>query len=339
MTLKVLNVRDGDYRIQVQSGGTITLDTQPTGGGQGTVRITGDLLVEGNTTTVQSETMTVTDNIIVLNDGDTGNGITLGTAGIEINRGNYPDVRFLFDETLSHLTSSGSSQTGTWVLRSTAGGSPTMGLKLSSVVVDSNADLYLINQGTGVLSVTGTVNYEANVSDDDDIPNLRYLLNYVAATGGVAAVDKFYSFDAGTVTYYDTGGRAYDTDNGDPVSRVVFEVDGVEKGEFNSNGLEVDDVNIAGSKISTINTNADLLVTSQSGRVEIDAYALYTDQSSVDPTPIAGTTILYSKTETTGGRTGLYFAKYGVDTDGSTAVTLTDELVSRRRSLVFSYIF
>ena len=76
---KIVKVQDGDYKlvvgsVNVQTGvptpGTITLDTNPNGTpGQGLVNIKGDLLVEGTTTTVNSETVTIEDNIIVLNTG------------------------------------------------------------------------------------------------------------------------------------------------------------------------------------------------------------------------------------------------------------------------------
>ena len=36
-------------------------------------------------------------------------------------------------------------------------------------------DLCPINQGNGVVSVSGTNNYEVQVTDDDDIPNKKYV--------------------------------------------------------------------------------------------------------------------------------------------------------------------
>ena len=81
---KFVNIPNGDYTVSVQSGGVITLNT---GAETGYVKITGDLVVEGDTTTVQSENLKVKDNIIELNDGETGAGVTLNTAGIKIDRG------------------------------------------------------------------------------------------------------------------------------------------------------------------------------------------------------------------------------------------------------------
>ena len=61
--MKLVQVRDGDYKLQVQNGGQIVLDT---GNGFGQVYITGDLYVNGLTTTINSTTLTVDDNIICL---------------------------------------------------------------------------------------------------------------------------------------------------------------------------------------------------------------------------------------------------------------------------------
>jgi hypothetical protein len=96
---KFLRVLDGDYNIKVQSGGEITLDT---GSQVGTVRVTGNLVVEGDNTTVQSENMVVKDNTITVNSGEGGSGVTLGTAGLIIDRGSLVDAQFLFDDALTY---------------------------------------------------------------------------------------------------------------------------------------------------------------------------------------------------------------------------------------------
>jgi len=113
---KVVKVQGGDYKIVVGSvnvgsgvktPGNIILDTNPAGeiDSQGLVTITGDLLVLGNTTTVQSETLTVKDNIIYLNVGQTGEGVNqpggVDQSGFQIDRGNLEDVSVLWDESVN----------------------------------------------------------------------------------------------------------------------------------------------------------------------------------------------------------------------------------------------
>jgi hypothetical protein len=56
------------------------------------------LLVGGNTTMVYKTDMAVSDNIIVLNSGETGSGVTLGYAGIEVDRGLLPNTALRWDE-------------------------------------------------------------------------------------------------------------------------------------------------------------------------------------------------------------------------------------------------
>ena len=64
----------------------------------GSLQVVGDLSVEGTTTTINSENLTIEDNIITLNNNEVGAGITLGSAGIEIERGTSPNVQLRFLE-------------------------------------------------------------------------------------------------------------------------------------------------------------------------------------------------------------------------------------------------
>tara|TARA_Y100001947_G_scaffold51658_1_gene43064 strand:+ start:52 stop:597 length:546 start_codon:yes stop_codon:yes gene_type:complete len=62
------------------------------------VTIDGNLTVTGTTTAVESANTTITDNIIVLNQDEVGAGVTLGTAGIEIDRGTADDAQLVWEE-------------------------------------------------------------------------------------------------------------------------------------------------------------------------------------------------------------------------------------------------
>lgn len=165
---KVVRVRDSDYKIVVGSTGSpanIILDTNPTGefGAQGTVIVTGDLLVKGNTTVIQSETLAVTDNIIEINKGELQDGVkTLGTtAGISIDRGTQEAVSFLWDENLvSRDAVSNLAEAGTFKFVDSKD-------NLKPIATNSintlGGNLALISDGTGVITVTGTSNYEENI--------------------------------------------------------------------------------------------------------------------------------------------------------------------------------
>lgn len=64
---------------------------------QDTVNITGNLTVSGTTTTINSETLEVGDNFIVLNSGVTGDPVL--DAGLRVERGNQDDAEFKWNET------------------------------------------------------------------------------------------------------------------------------------------------------------------------------------------------------------------------------------------------
>jgi hypothetical protein len=64
----------------------------------GNTVITGNLTVNGSATTVSTTELVVEDNIITLNDGEVGAGVTAGSAGIEIDRGTEATVSFVWNE-------------------------------------------------------------------------------------------------------------------------------------------------------------------------------------------------------------------------------------------------
>lgn len=63
-----------------------------------TLYVDGNLVVGGNSSVVTKTDTEITDNTITLNKGESGNGVTLGTSGIEVDRGNYDNVGLRFNE-------------------------------------------------------------------------------------------------------------------------------------------------------------------------------------------------------------------------------------------------
>lgn len=58
----------------------------------------GDLIVEGQSFVTEAETVEIKDNILLLNKGEAGSGVTKGIAGLQIDRGTEPDFQILFVE-------------------------------------------------------------------------------------------------------------------------------------------------------------------------------------------------------------------------------------------------
>ena len=63
------------------------------------VTIYSDLRIIGNSTTITSTNSFIQDNIIILNNGETGAGVTLGNAGIMVDRGISANAYWQFNET------------------------------------------------------------------------------------------------------------------------------------------------------------------------------------------------------------------------------------------------
>ena len=62
------------------------------------VTINRNLTVLGNTVVIGTETLQVQDNLITLNNGELGAGVSAVIAGIEIDRGTLPNYQFVFSE-------------------------------------------------------------------------------------------------------------------------------------------------------------------------------------------------------------------------------------------------
>jgi hypothetical protein len=65
----------------------------------GSLTVNGNLTVNGSNLIANVETVKVKDNIIVVNEGEVGNGVTAGRAGLRVDRGELIDYEMVFDET------------------------------------------------------------------------------------------------------------------------------------------------------------------------------------------------------------------------------------------------
>lgn len=84
----------GNGGIELSNDTTIQANLDVTGD----VNFTGDVTVAGSSFIVDAETVKTKDNVIVLNDGEAGSGVTAGRAGIQIDRGAAAAFEIVFDE-------------------------------------------------------------------------------------------------------------------------------------------------------------------------------------------------------------------------------------------------
>lgn len=92
----VQGLADDDHLQYSRTDGTRNVTGNQTF--EANVTISGNLTVQGSQFITNTETVTIEDNTIVLNNGEAGAGVTLGTAGIEIDRGSSAVAWLLFDE-------------------------------------------------------------------------------------------------------------------------------------------------------------------------------------------------------------------------------------------------
>jgi hypothetical protein len=246
---KVLRVTDGDYRIVVDNGdtGTIYLDTTSGAASpRGTVVITGDLEVKGTQTTVESTNTTIADNILTLNDGESGAGIRASfgyKAGIEVARGSLPTARLVFDEQ-SPYVAGGSSGTGSFRFEDINGDF----LPLNVNSLNAEGPLYITTPNSAI-NVAGTVDYEKNVFtytgaavsnavpiNNDFIPNAKGVVDYIT----YALANNFQP----GIQDANTSVTATDFDTSSNESVVVITVDGLVAANFYSNRIDLGDIKI-----------------------------------------------------------------------------------------------
>lgn len=338
---KYLRIPYGDYKLEVQDGGRITLDT---GTETGEVVITGDLTVNGTTTTVNSTELTVDDNIILLNEGETGTGITLNTAGIEIDRGVFSNAQILFNENLDDRLTPGAVD-GLFQLTEN-GGRFSVGLVTNYIDTKGQA-LNLFTSGAYTVKVDPAYNYEEQVfhyddpvansidvtlgaRDDDSVPNSKSIIDYVDSYFAGVFQDRIEE-GVLTKTFVETQDREL---TGTP-SIVKIGVDDKVVAEFYNDRIELNNLRLFDTRIETTSSNEDLILSAPgTGTVSVRDVLEISKQSTLDDPslqPIIPTngSRLYVSDRGLGG-TGLYF----VHED-----TVRDEIISNNRTLVYSMIF
>jgi hypothetical protein len=323
---KFLNVPNGDYKVSVKTGGTIYLDT---GFEIGAVIISGNLTVQGTTTTVESTTTTIADNIITLNSGETGAGISAlvgSTSGIQIDRGSRPDAFFVYDEDLNDPINPLSP--GLFVFKTDGG--TAKGIRTNAIST-GGGDLLLVGSGAGVVTVTGTVNYEANVTDDDDLTNKKYVDDAIDTAFATVFLSQIGD-GVDTITSI----TIQDEESTGLNSVINFAIDAVPVSKLYADRWEFQEIRIVGTTIETLTSDSDLVLKAPGiGAVRIDdtlhinSVPETDDDLTLEPAAPTDGAKIYVATEYT-GNTGIYFVN---------AQQTRDELISKNRSLLFSMLF
>jgi hypothetical protein len=342
---KYLNIPQGNYKISVQDGGQIVLNP----GALGDVVVTGNLTVQGATTTLETTDSVIEDNIILLNRGETGLGVTRdsGASGIRIDRGNLTDAQWLFVEDVyfTDTANAGTVDEGAWSARDANG--RIIGIETVSIVTPGT-NLNLLGQYTGPggnatpnpgkLTVSGTGgNYQDRITDDDDIPNKKYVDDAIVTYLITNVPDRI---EEGIIPDALTKVEVKDNSVTGDDSRAEIIIDGTTTQEWRSiytdlYGIRIEQTDI-GTEIKTVSTAENDLILSATGtgsvvvedNLRIARIGHEGDNRAEPDAPTDGV-MLYTD-NSNAGATGVYFA----NEDGQ-----RDELISRNRALVYSMLF
>ena len=316
---RVVKVNNGDYIIQAQSGGNIVLDI----GSSGTVTVTGNLAVIGNSTSINTQNLNVTDNIILVNSGESCAGVSLGQSGLEVDRGTLNDALMLWNESVAHYDPITSSNVnGTFVFSIKTGN--LTGIQTSTITNGVSNLIFDMQNSNYVLSVANSSNYSQNVLNSNDIPNRKFVTDYVSASGGTANTSNIH--------------YPLILNGGQPNSSVTtsstaidFVINSALKMEISASGVKVNNILLSGDTITDTGVNNLLLSASNNG-VEVDAVLnldnVETLTGSYNVAALSGTNRIYSSATAGPGRTGIFFSN----------TNNADELMSSRRATLLSIL-
>ena len=298
----------------------------------GTVTIYGNLDVIGNSTYIESTNSTITDNILFLNSGETNNYVSQGTSGIAISRGSVSTLTnaatFLYDDTQYWNYDNITTHRGIWELKTNNASSAIRVNAIRTNAASSFLNFLGKENPYATLNVKGTIDYENGVLDDDDIPNKKYVDDHAVASivtakklqvGGTFVELKdnsVYPSDP----YYNTVNRI--TLGLGTATNIVLRL---EDTRTELVGMVINDTSIS---VNGGRSSESLrLFPVNTGTIEINSALSLAN--TIQPASDSRFTRVYSTSTVGGGGTGLYY----VNTKSQ------DELVSRKRSIIYGIIF
>ena len=241
-------------------GAKVFLDSGPTEHAiletrSGTVEIAGNLVVQGSTTTVNSETVSVADPFMLLNGDHTG--AASEDVGIEINRGTDDNKKFGWEEAISNWSTFGQGLstgtiTGTDIILSGAlvgDVDSENGIKIIDVTGDGSVDINSGNIDGTVIGATTPVQATFTTITGDGSAITNVLTNYTTDDLAEGTTNQYYtdararaaiSVEPGSELSYDpaTGEISFSGDfYTDQEARQAISVVGNEIGYDNTTGV------------------------------------------------------------------------------------------------------
>ena len=285
------------------------------------VLIKGDLTVEGTMTSLQTVDTVIKDNIIVLNDGEPGNGVSSIRSGIEVDRGTLDNETFLFSEE-GWLGTGGVDPAIDVVL-------PSWLSSTLSLTDDLSAEnIYAINSATinGRLAVTG----DADIDGDTNIGGNANVTGNVEVTGHIIASSDQehqigdFTFNQNVMSVVTTdmeirspGGISFypDEDNSNPVpqggEKIVWLRDGA---KLVFEGTVPDDFEVK-LQATDITADRDIILPDESGTLALQEWVTREIDALTTDDIEEGTTNLYYTDDRVQAKLGTVSGHILPDTD------------------------
>jgi len=164
--------------------------------------VSGNLTVSGTSTTVNVSDMQIEDNIILLNRLESGSGVTLGTAGIEVERGSATNVQWVYDESNDWWAPGGDGASlNIWAAGNITAGT---GLGTNSTVITFN-------------------NSNAGLPGNCDLKVQRGTLVDAAVIRWNESTDRWTFSNADSATFYNLPNQNLDTTSSVDFSNIVLD--------------------------------------------------------------------------------------------------------------------
>ena len=158
------------------------------------VIVTGNLTVSGTTTSVNSNTVNIGDNIIVLNSDESGTPSQDG--GIEIERGTSTNVRFQFKESTDRWQFSNDGSTYFNLPTSTADIAEVTNLYYTDTRVKTKLDAETVISGSSQVNANSITNFDSNVKSKLDADGVISGSSQVTITESqISDLDKYNNTD------------------------------------------------------------------------------------------------------------------------------------------------
>jgi hypothetical protein len=296
---------DGTTGKVIQSSGVI-IDDSNNITGVNDLTVNGNLIVSGNTVQVDSQ-ITTTDAVLDMNDGEVGSGVTLGYAGLNIDRGISNNYWLGFDEvrngfSIGEITALSAPQIATTQLVATREDSP---IDNAIPTWDTATGKFITSSTlTYVDGATSTLSVNANTDSSFIIGRARIDSRYTGF-----AYFSHYSLDSTTNYALTQGSNGNTVLNAKTGSAVYLAIQNVAQWTLS------DDGNLTGSAGNTLTVAPDEDITTILGRLVISSptsdYATLSHYNMANATDYAlnqsstGSTILNAKS------TGVIYFAHG----------------------------